>query len=77
MKRHKKAQVGMIGAIILFLFFLVMMFVWLGSWINTAGQIAVQEGSYTGIEAFFYSNFAFFVILCMMLAMLGYMYFRV
>ena len=75
MKLTKKAQTGIIGAIILFMFFLIMMFVWLGSWINTAGQLAVDYGSLTGVEAFFYSNLAFFVILCMLLAMLGWMYF--
>lgn len=73
--KHKRGQVGIIGAIILFMFFLIMMFVWLGAWVNEAGDLAVSYGTYTGVEAFFYSNLAFFIILLMLLAMLGWMYF--
>ncbi len=71
----KKAQGGPIGAIILFIFFVIMLFVWLGRWLSDVGQGAVDSGSLVGVEAFFYSNLSFVVIICMLLGMLGWMYF--
>jgi len=70
----KKKAVGPIGAIFLFLIFLIMWFVWLGAWINEAGQIAIQESGATGIEAFFYANLNFFIFVIMLLAIMGWIY---
>jgi hypothetical protein len=76
MKRmNKRAAVGPIGAIMLFIVFLIMWFVWLGSWVNQVGLYAIESGQYTGFELFFYSNLNFVIFICMILGMLGFMYF--
>ena len=72
--RNKKA-VGPIGAIMLFIVFLVMWFVWLGAWVNTVGAMVVTTNGLTGIEAFFFENMNFVILICMILGMLGWMYF--
>lgn len=73
---NNKAQVGPIGAIMLFGVFIVIWFVWLGAWLNEVGDLIVTTDSLTGIEAFFFSNLNFVVFICMLLGMLGFMYFR-
>lgn len=75
LKNSKKSQVGAIGAVLLFLVFLVMWFVWLGAWVNEVGLLAVTTNNLTGVEAFFFSNLNFVVLICMILGMLGFMYF--
>lgn len=72
---NKKGEVGPIGAIILFLVFIVMWFVWLGSWVNTVGKLMVTTNSLVGVEAFFFYNLNFVILICLMLGMLGFMYF--
>ena len=71
--QNKKA-VGPIGAIMLFLVFLVMWFVWLGPWINEIMAIVVTTTGATGIEAFFFENFNFVILVCLILGMLGWLY---
>lgn len=75
MIRNRKGQVGPVGAIILFMFFLVNYFVWLSSWLNTVGLEYVKATSATGFEAFFYSNLNLWVVLIMILGCLGWAYF--
>lgn len=70
---NKKA-VGPIGAIMLFIVFLVMWFVWLGAWVNTVGAMVVSTNGLTGIEAFFFENLNFTILICMILGMLGWLY---
>ena len=72
---NKKAEVGPIGAIMLFLVFVVMWFVWLGSWVNTVGNLVVTTNNLVGVEAFFFNNLNFTILICMILGMLGFMYF--
>lgn len=72
---NKSGAVGPIGAIMLFMVFLVMWFVWLGSWLNTVGELMVTTNNLTGVEAFFFNNLNFAVLICMILGMLGWMYF--
>lgn len=72
---EKKAQVGIIGAIILFMFFLINWFVWLGAWVSTVGQDAITTNNLTGVEAFFFANLNFVILICMILGMLSWMYF--
>ena len=59
----------------LFMVFMVMWFVWLGSWLNTVGEIMITTNSLTGVEAFFFSNLNFAVLICMIMGMLGWIYF--
>jgi len=73
---NKKAQVGPIGAVLLFLIFVVIWFVALGAWINQVGNLVVTTNHLTGVEAFFFSNLNFVIFICMLLGMLGFMYFR-
>ena len=70
-----KKGVGPIGAILLFIVFIMIWFIWLSSFINTVGDSVVIENSLTGVEAFFFSNLNFVVFICMILGMLGFMYF--
>lgn len=70
-----KKGVGQIGAIFLFLMFIVMWFIWLGSWINTVGNDVITTHNLDGIEAFFFANLNFIVLICMLLGMMGWMYF--
>jgi len=71
---NKKGNVGIIGAILLFIFFLINWFIWLGSWLNEVGDIMVTANSLTGVEAFFFANLNFVVMICMFLGMLGWVY---
>lgn len=73
---NKKAQVGPIGAVLLFLIFVIMWFIWLGAWVNQVGDLTVKTNNLTGVEAFFFSNLNFVIFICMLLGMLGFMYFR-
>ena len=70
---NKKAT-GPIGAIILFLVFLVIWLIWLGGWLNQVGNIAIENSGATGIEAFFYANLNFVVLIIMILGIMGFIY---
>ena len=72
---NKKAEVGPIGAIMLFMVFLVMWFIFLGRWLSELGQRVVENNNLVGIEAFAFSNLNFIVLICMILGMMGWMYF--
>lgn len=72
---NRKGQVGPIGAIFLYLVFLVIWFVWLGGWVGQVGELVVIENNLVGIEAFFFGNLNFVIFICMLLGMLGFMYF--
>lgn len=71
---NKKAQVGPIGAIMLFIVFIVMEFVWLGAWLSSVGASVVTDNGLTGIEAFAFNNLNFGAVIIMLLGMLGWMY---
>lgn len=73
--RTKKAQMGPIGAIFLFIFFIINWFIWLGSWLAEVGQNAIETGGLIGVDAFMLSNLNFVVFICMLLGMMGWMYF--
>ena len=53
MIRSKKAQVGPVGAIILFCFFLLNYFTWLSAFLSEAGTNYITVTGATGLEAFF------------------------
>ena len=73
---NKKAEgLGPLGAILLFLIFIVVWFVWLGSWLAQVGQLVIELAALSGFYAFFFSNLNFMILVVLMLAMLGYMYF--
>ena len=55
--------------------FLVNWFIWLGAWVSEVGAIVVTTNSLTGVEAFFFNNLNFVILICMLLGMLGWMYF--
>ena len=72
---NKKAQAGPIGFVFLLLVFILMWFMWIGSWIADVGQQAIIDGSLTGLEAFFYANLNVWVWLGLILGTMGYMYY--
>jgi len=56
---NKKAQAGPLAAIVLYLMFLLMWFLWLGSFINTVGQGMVESNNMVGVEelkGYFFKN---------------------
>jgi len=67
--------VGIIGAIFLFIFFIIMWFVWIGGFMAQIGQGAIDAGNLSGIEAFFYANLNLVVFICLLLGMMGWAYF--
>lgn len=71
---NRKAEIGPIGAIISFLVFIINWFVWMGQWVAERGQAAIDLNGITGIEAFFLANLNFIILICVILAMLGWMY---
>lgn len=72
---NKKGFVGPIGAIFLFLLFIVMWLVFLAEWLNEIGAMLILNNNLTGIEAFFYSNLNLTIFIVMILGMLAFMYF--
>jgi hypothetical protein len=74
MKLNKRG-VGAIGAIFLFIVFIVMWFIWLSPLLTSVGQQAVISGDLTGVEALAFNNMNFIVLICMLLGIMGFMYF--
>ena len=72
--QNKKA-VGPIGAIFLFIAFVVIWFVALGKTIADIGHNAVVSNGLTGIEAFALDNLNLTIMLVLFLAMMAWMYF--
>ena len=72
---RNKRGVGPIGAIMLFIVFIVMWFVWLGGWVATVGHNAVVEHGLTGLEAFAFDNLNLCIFICMVLGMMAWTYF--
>lgn len=70
-----KKGVGAIGAILLFMIFIAIWFVWLSGWLNEVGAILVATNNMTGLEAFFYGNLNLTVMISMFLGILGWIYF--
>ncbi len=70
-----KKGVGPIGAIFLFILFIVLWFVFLAEWLTDIGQMIITTNSLTGLEAFFYSKLNLTVFICLILGMLAFMYF--
>lgn len=73
--KSKHAQVGPVGALILFGFFLVIFFAWLGGWVNLVGSDTVRTNNLHGIEALVFSNLSFVIVIAMILGIMGWMYF--
>jgi len=72
---NTKKGVGIIGAIMLFMVFIVMWFVWLGGWVAYVGHQAVVDNGLTGVEAFAFDNLNLSIMLVLILAMMGWAYF--
>lgn len=75
MLKSRKGQVGPVGSIILFMFFLVNYFIWLSAWLDVVGTNYITVTGAVGVEAFFYANLNLWVILIMILGCLGWAYF--
>ena len=72
---NKKAQGGPIAFIFFVLVFIVLWFVWIGSWLADVGTQAIIDGGLTGFEAFFYANLNLWVYIGLILGTIGYMWF--
>lgn len=70
---NKKAQTGPIGAIILYMLFVVNWFIWLGSFVADIGQSTIADNGLVGIEAFFFANLNVFLWVIMTLSMMVFM----
>jgi hypothetical protein len=71
----RKSQTGIIGAVFLFIFFLIIWFIWLGGWVATTGHNVVVENNLSGVEGFFYDNLNLIILICLFLGIMGFMYF--
>lgn len=72
---NNKAEVGPIGAIMLFIVFLIVFLVALVPFNNDIGTQAVSTNGLTGFEAFFFEHWNLCIVICMFLGMLGWAYF--
>lgn len=72
---NKKSQAGIIGAIMLFIVFLIVYFIWLGGFVAGVGRNVVATNQMTGVEAFFFYNLNFVILTIMILAVMGYTYY--
>ena len=70
-----RRAIGPIGAIMLYIVFVVMWFMWLGGWVAEVGSTAVAENHLTGIVAFSLENLNLTIMIFMLLGMMGWMYF--
>lgn len=72
---NTKAEVGPIGAMMLFMVFIVMWFIWLGKWVGDVGQYAVSQNNLVGIEAFAFNNLNGVVFIGLILGIMAWGYF--
>lgn len=72
---NKKAQAGPLALIILLLMFIVMWFLWLGSYLAEIGQATVENNNLTGVEAFAFSNLNIIILIAVILGFIGFMSF--
>ena len=70
----KKAQTGIIGLIFLVLVFIIIWFVWLGGVIADFGELSIQAGGLTGLEAFFYANLNLWIFIGLILGLMAFIY---
>jgi hypothetical protein len=70
-----KRGTGPIGAILLFLFFIIIWFVWLGGFVAQVGQDMVVSNNLSGAEAFFIANLNVWIMISIILGTMAYMYF--
>lgn len=72
---NNKAQVGIVGVILLFLVFFIIWLAVLAPWITEMGQLSIQNGQLSGVEAFFVANLNLFIFIAAILGLMGWMYF--
>ena len=74
---NKLAQGGGIFTFIFSLiFFLIVWFVWLGSWLNTVGDFMISNNNLTGIEAMICGNLNLVLLMVLFMVVVGYSYIR-
>jgi hypothetical protein len=72
---NNRAEVGPIGALVLFGVFLVIWGVGLAPWISSVGASASASLGGVGIEAFFYDNLNLLILIIVIIAMVAWSYF--
>lgn len=72
---NKRGQQGIIASALLFIFFIIVWLLWLGSWVNQMMEQSIIASEATGFELFFYSNMNVWILLSLILGMLGFSYF--
>lgn len=60
-----------IDMIMIYIFFIILWFAWLGQWFATIGEMAMATGNFTGLEAFFYSHLNLVVFVVFTIAIIG------
>jgi len=66
---------GIVWVVFSLVLFLVMWFVFLADWIKEVGRQAINNGGFTGIEAFAYGQLNFIIFIIVILFIMGYAYF--
>lgn len=72
---NKTAELGPIGVVLMFMIFGIMFLMVFGGWMNQTAKAGVDASGLKGVEAFFFSNPAVWVILIAILGLMGYLYF--
>ena len=73
---NKKGQAGLFGYFFSLLFFIIVWFVWLGGWLNTVGNMMIENGQLTGIEALICANLNLVLMIVIFIGIVGFQYFR-
>lgn len=71
----KKGQTGPVSTIIVVIITLIIMFLWLGSFIGTVTRQGTESAGLHGVEAFFLNNLALWVYVFMILGTMAWFYF--
>jgi hypothetical protein len=72
---NRKAQNGPVGFVILIFIIVALWFLWLGERFSIIGADAIANNNMVGLEAFMWANLNLWFWLCMILGVMGYMYF--
>ena len=65
-------KANIISAMVVYFVFILVWFAALGGYINTVGEVAVENGGMSGLEAFFYENLNVVIFIIMTISIVAY-----